>query len=81
MNVQHFQRRPTHMDNEVNSTLEMDAIQDWDLYEYVTSQSKAKVDSLQKLFIFSLGKLAHIHCQNDIALRELLDFIEQKSIS
>lgn len=67
------------MDFQEKSNSETCFIQDWDLYESLSAESKTQIDNLQKLFLFALGKPAHIHYRDDLSLRELLDFAEGKS--
>jgi hypothetical protein len=67
------------MDFQEKSNSETCFIQDWDLYESVSARSKTQIDDIQKLFLFALGKSTHIQCRDDLNLRELLNFVEEKS--
>jgi hypothetical protein len=52
--------------------------QDWDLFETVPEGIRGKVDSLEALFTYTLGKAAHITCREDGDVRNVLKFLQEK---
>ena len=53
--------------------------QDWDLFEIVPARSRAKIDSLEALFSYTLDKTAHITCRQDADVRNVLKFLQQQN--
>jgi hypothetical protein len=53
--------------------------QDWDLFETVPARTRAKVDSLEALLSYTLGKAAHITCRQDADVRNVLKFLQQQN--